>query len=249
MSALDGLIAIVTGGASGIGAECASLLFERGVRVAVLDRDVDSVPADLFGVHCDVTDRASVDAAIASVVGGFGGLDILVNNAGIGAVGTVEESTEETWQRVLDVNVVGVARVSAAALPALRRSSSASIVNMCSVAATSGLPQRAVYGASKAAVHGLTMAMATDHVREGIRVNCVNPGTVHTGFVDANLRSFDDPAAELEALNRRQPIGRMITTREVAEAVAFLAGRGSSSITGASLAVDGGMASLRVRPL
>ncbi|QHC61049.1 SDR family oxidoreductase [Rathayibacter sp. VKM Ac-2760] len=246
-SGVEGLVAIVTGGASGIGAECAALLAERGAEVAVLDRSVDTVDPGLFAVTCDVTDRASVDTAIALVLERFGRLDIVVNNAGIGAVGTVEESDEDTWRRVLDVNVVGVARISAAALPALRASDSASIVNLCSVASTSGLPQRAVYSASKAAVYGLTLAMATDHVDDGVRVNCVNPGTVHTGFVDQNLRAFADPDAELQALNRRQPIGRMITVREVAEAVVFLAGRTASSITGTSLAVDGGMDTLRVR--
>lgn len=246
-SGVEGLVAIVTGGASGIGAECAALLADRGAQVAVLDRSIEGVPADLLGVPCDVTDRDSVDGAVSAVLERFGRLDVVVNNAGIGAVGTIEESTEETWRSVLDVNVIGIARVSAAALPALRDSGAASIVNLCSVAATSGLPQRAVYSASKGAVHALTLAMATDHVTDGVRVNCVNPGTVHTGFVEKNLRAFADPEAELDALNRRQPIGRMITVREVAEAVLFLAGRTASSITGTALAVDGGMDTLRVR--
>ena len=120
----------------------------------------------------------------------------MVNNAGISAVGTVEDLSDEDWSRVLDVNVVGIARVSAAAMPHLRDSDAAAIVNTCSIAALNGLPQRALYAASKGAVLALTFAMATDHVAEGIRVNCVCPGTVHTGFVDRLLATFPDPEKE-----------------------------------------------------
>lgn len=242
------LTAIVTGGASGIGLATASLLAERGATVAVFDLRVDSLPGDLHGYRCDITDRSSVNLAVDAVAARFGGLDVLVNNAGIGSVGTVEENDDEEWMHVFDVNVIGMARVSAAALPHLRRSSYGAVVNLCSIAATSGLPRRAVYGASKAAVYGLTIAMATDHVREGIRVNCVNPGTVNTPFVEANLAKFADPVAELTALNARQPTGRMVTPHEVADAVAYLASPRSGSTTGTALAVDGGMHTLRVRP-
>jgi 2-keto-3-deoxy-L-fuconate dehydrogenase len=248
MTPFAGLTALVTGGASGIGLATALHLSSRGANVAVLDLQLDDLPEPLRGFRCDVTDRASVVAAVAGVEEAFGGLDIVVNNAGIGAVGTVEENDDAEWARVLDVNVVGMARVSAAALPLLRRSAHAAIVNVCSIAATSGLPQRAVYGASKGAVYGLTIAMATDHVREGIRVNCVNPGTVHTPFVDKNLQKFDDPVAELAALNARQPTGRMVTPDEVAGAIAYLASPDSGSTTGTALAVDGGMHTLRTRP-
>jgi 2-keto-3-deoxy-L-fuconate dehydrogenase len=248
MTEFTGLTALVTGGASGIGLATAQLFAARGARVAVLDLNTEGLPEPLVGFVCDITDRASVVHAVEAVGDTFGGLDIVVNNAGIGAVGTVEENDDAEWARVLDVNVVGMARVSAAALPLLRRSQHAAIVNLCSIAATSGLPQRALYGASKAAVYGLTIAMATDHVREGIRVNCVNPGTVHTPFVDKNLTKFADPVAELAALNARQPTGRMVTPAEVAGAIAYLAGPDSGSTTGTSLAVDGGMHTLRVRP-
>jgi 2-keto-3-deoxy-L-fuconate dehydrogenase len=248
MTEFTGLTALVTGGASGIGLATAQLFAARGARVAVLDLNTEGLPEPLVGFVCDITDRASVVRAVEAVGDTFGGLDIVVNNAGIGAVGTVEENDDAEWARVLDVNVVGMARVSAAALPLLRRSQHAAIVNLCSIAATSGLPQRALYGASKAAVYGLTIAMATDHVREGIRVNCVNPGTVHTPFVDKNLTKFADPVAELAALNARQPTGRMVTPAEVAGAIAYLAGPDSGSTTGTSLAVDGGMHTLRVRP-
>jgi NAD(P)-dependent dehydrogenase (short-subunit alcohol dehydrogenase family) len=248
-SEYDGLVAAVTGGGAGIGLAIAEELAARGATVAALDLDTAGVPDHLLGVHCDVTDRASVDAAVVTVVERLGGLDVVVNNAGISAVGTVEEISDEDWGRVLDVNVVGMARVSAAALPHLRRSGQAAIVNLCSIGALNGLPQRVAYNASKGAVLALTYAMATDHVAEGVRVNCVSPGTVHTGFVDRMLAKFPDPAAEKAALDARQATGRMVTPQEVADAVAYLASPRSGSTTGTALEVDGGVTHLRVRPV
>ena len=190
---------MVTGGGAGIGAAIASELRARGATVAVLD--VQDSP-DEDHVRCDVTDRAQVDDAVQAVLARHGRLDIVVNNAGIAAVGTVEDNDDAEWHRVLDVNVVGMARVSAAALPALRRSPAAAIVNVCSIAALNGLPQRALYSASKGAVLALTFAMATDHVREGIRVNAVSPGTVHTAFVDRMLQRFDGPRGRAGSTRR-----------------------------------------------
>ena len=201
--------AIVTGGASGIGAAVVSLLRARDFRVIVFDRDVDAEDA----IQVDVTDAAGVEAAVASAVSLLGGLDVLVNNAGIGAAGTVEDNSDEEWHRVYDVNVVGMVRVSRACLPALRSSSCASIVNTCSVAATAGLPQRALYSATKGAVLSLTLAMAADHVGEGIRVNCVTPGTADTPWVGRLLDAAEDPAAERAALEARQPMGRLVSAR------------------------------------
>ncbi|WP_405918393.1 SDR family NAD(P)-dependent oxidoreductase [Streptomyces sp. NBC_00728] len=243
-----GLKALVTGGASGIGRATADLLAARGARVAVLDLDPSSVGEPLTGHRADVTDDASVRAAVAEAVAVLGGLDILVNNAGIGARGGVEDNDDEEWHRVLDVNVLGVVRTTRAALPHLRESGHAAIVNTCSVAATAGLPQRALYSASKGAVHALTLAMAADHVREGIRVNCVNPGTVDTPWVGRLLDAAPDPAAERAALEARQPTGRLVSASEVAGAIAYLASPLSGSTTGTALAVDGGMQGLRPRP-
>jgi NAD(P)-dependent dehydrogenase (short-subunit alcohol dehydrogenase family) len=249
MTQLIGLRAIVTGGASGIGLATARLLAEQGAEAAVLDLDPTGVPEPLSGFRADVGDDASVRGAVDAAVRALGGrLDILVNNAGIGAVGTVEDNPDELWLRVLDVNVVGIARVSRAALPYLRASKRAAIVNSCSIAATAGLPQRALYSASKGAVLSLTLAMAADHVREGIRVNCVNPGTVATLWVTRLLEAAGDPAAERAALEARQPHGRLVDPDEVAAAIAYLASPASGSTTGAALPVDGGMAGLRLRP-
>jgi NAD(P)-dependent dehydrogenase (short-subunit alcohol dehydrogenase family) len=202
----------------------------------------------MLGVTADVTDDDSVRAAVDRAAEVFGGLDILVNNAGVGAQGTVEDNSLDEWRRVFDVNVLGVVRATRAALPHLRASHSAAIVNTCSIAATAGLPQRALYSASKGAVQSLTLAMAADHIRDGIRVNCVNPGTADTPWVRRLLDSADDPAAELAALQTRQPLGRLVTAAEVAAAVAYLVSPSAASTTGTVLAVDGGMHGLRLRP-
>jgi 2-keto-3-deoxy-L-fuconate dehydrogenase len=248
MSDFEGLKALVTGGASGIGRATAELLAERGARVAVLDLDPSPVDEPLLGHRADVTDDASVREAVAAAVAGLGGLDVLINNAGIGAQGTVEENDDDEWRRVFDVNVLGMVRVSRAALPYLRRSEHAAIVNTCSVAATAGLPGRALYSATKGAVQSLTLAMAADHVRDGIRVNCVNPGTADTPWVARLLDAADDPEAERAALNARQPMGRLVSADEVAAAIAYLASPEAGATTGTALAVDGGMQGLRLRP-
>ncbi|KUL52851.1 SDR family NAD(P)-dependent oxidoreductase [Streptomyces sp. NRRL S-1521] len=248
MTDFEGLRALVTGGASGIGRATADLLAARGARVAVLDLDPSGVDEPLRAHTADVGDDASVRGAVTAAAAGLGGLDILVNNAGVGAQGTVEDNDDAQWHRVLDVNVLGIVRTTRAALPHLRSSARAAIVNTCSIAATVGLPQRALYSASKGAVLSLTLAMAADHVREGIRVNCVNPGTVDTPWVGRLLDAAPDPAAERAALEARQPTGRLVTAAEVAGAVAYLASPLSGATTGTALAVDGGMQGLRPRP-
>ncbi|PZF94089.1 SDR family NAD(P)-dependent oxidoreductase [Micromonospora deserti] len=242
-----GLSAVVTGGGSGIGLATARLLAERGAAVACLDLDPSGVPAPLHGVGCDITDSDSVPRAVAAAAQRLGGIDVLVNNAGIGAQGTVEANPDDEWHRVFDVNVVGIVRVTRAALPHLRASAHAAVVNTCSIAATAGLPNRALYSATKGAVQALTLAMAADHVAEGIRVNCVNPGTVDTPWVRRLLDAADDTAAELAALRARQPIGRLVSAAEVAAAIAYLASPLAAATTGTVLAVDGGMHGLRLR--
>jgi NAD(P)-dependent dehydrogenase (short-subunit alcohol dehydrogenase family) len=247
MSDFTDLVAVVTGGAQGIGAATAQLLVDRGARVAVLDRDVTGVSSTTFAaVPCDITSTEAVDAAIADIVSRLGGIDIVVNNAGIGAVGDVTENGEDEWHRVFDVNVVGIARVSRAAMPHLRASPHAAIVNTCSVVATVGVPQRAVYAASKGAVAALTLAMAADHVADRIRVNAVTPGTADTPWVERLLEQSGDAAASAAALRARQPMGRLVTADEVAYAIAYLASPLSASTTGTILSVDGGMSGLRL---
>jgi 2-keto-3-deoxy-L-fuconate dehydrogenase len=242
---VNGLAAVVTGGGSGIGLATARLLDSLGARVAVLDVN----PGEEFlALRADVTDDAGVRLAITTAAAQLGGIDILVNNAGIGAIGTVADNADEQWHQVFDVNVVGIVRVTRAALPYLRRSAHAAIVNTCSIVATAGLPQRALYSATKGAVLSLTLAMAADHVHEGIRVNCVNPGTADTPWIGRLLEQADDPAAERAALEARQPTGRLVSAAEVAAGIAYLASPAAASVTGTALAIDGGMAGLRLRP-
>jgi NAD(P)-dependent dehydrogenase (short-subunit alcohol dehydrogenase family) len=242
----DGLVAVVTGGASGIGLRTAHLLAERGAQVACLDLQHESVEAPLVGEHCDVTDDASVRAAIDAVVRRFGRLDVVVNNAGIGALGDVTANDDAEWLRVFDVNLFGMVRVTRAALPHLRSSPHAAVVNTGSIAAWMGLPRRALYSATKGAVLALTLAMAADHVGEGIRFNCVNPGTAETPWIGRLLAAAPDPEVERAGIAARHPIGRLITPDEVANAIAYLASPLSASTTGTALAVDGGMYGLRV---
>ncbi|GHD74092.1 oxidoreductase [Streptomyces mirabilis] len=244
----QGLAAIVTGGASGIGLATAETLAARGARVVVLDRAPEQMPGHLRALTADLGNGESVAHAMSRAIEELGGLDVLVNNAGIGSQGSVEDNSDDEWHHVLEVNVLGVVRTSRAALPYLRRSRNAAIVNTCSIAATVGLPQRALYSASKGAVLSLTLAMAADHIHEGIRVNCVNPGTVDTPWVARLLAASADPEAERIALAARQPSGRLVTAREVADAIAYLAGPLAGATTGTVLAVDGGISGLWMGP-
>lgn len=248
MPELDGMVALVTGAGAGIGLATAQHLAAAGAAVAGVDLDPSAVAATGYPIVGDVTDDLSVREAVQMAVDHFGRLDIVVNNAGIGARGTVEENSDDEWRRVFDVNVLGIVRVTRAALPHLRKSPAAAVVNTCSVAATKGIQNRAVYSASKGAVQSLTLAMAADHLQERIRINCVNPGTADTPWVQRLLDAAEDPVAERRALEARQPIGRLISAEEIAAAITFLAGPRASGITGTVLAVDGGMHSLAVRP-
>jgi NAD(P)-dependent dehydrogenase (short-subunit alcohol dehydrogenase family) len=235
----DGLVAIVTGGASGIGAATVALLRERGATVVVFDR----TPLD---VEVDVADDASVIAGVAEVIQRHGRIDIVINNAGIGATGGVEDNDDDEWHRVYDVNVLGMVRLTRAALPYLRQSPAASIVNTASICDNTGLVQRALYSASKGAVAALTRAMAADFVKDGIRVNAVSPGTADTPWVGRLLDAAEDPEAARAALTARQPIGRLVSADEIAYGIAYLASPLAGSTTGTVLPIDGGLHSIRV---
>lgn len=241
-----GLTAIITGAGSGIGLEVAKGLKKRGAEVFGFDINQGEMSSFATYIKCDIGDASSVDAAFAEFRKVNSKLDILVNNAGIGSLTTVEKETDEVWHKVLNINVVGTARVSRLAIPLLRQSKHAAIVNTASVAAIDGIPNRAAYSASKGAVLALTLAMATDHLSDGIRVNAVNPGTTDTPWVKRLLDQADDAKVAKIALEARQPMGRLVSPSEIANAIIFLASPVQSSITGTSLNIDGGLHSLRI---
>ena len=228
-------IVIVTGTSGGIGSAIAAEFESLGDTVVGLD----------IVEGFDVTDPEQCRAAAARVDGEHGRIDVLCNNAGIGAVGDVTQATVDEWQRVFAVNVFGIAHLSAAVLPMMRRAGRGAIVNTCSVAADVGLVERAVYSASKGAVLGLTRSMAADEAENGVRVNCVSPGTVDGPWVRRLIENSDDPAATRSALERRQPLGRLVAPEEVAKAVAFLAAE-STFTTGQDLLLDGGITGVRI---
>jgi NAD(P)-dependent dehydrogenase (short-subunit alcohol dehydrogenase family) len=241
---------LVTGAGSGIG-EATALRFGReGAAVAAADVSGPGAEATAGRIRdaggravaltADVSSAADCRRLVEQTVAQLGGLDILVNNAGIGAVGTVLETDEATFARVLDVNVKGTFLLCQAALPGMIARRSGVIVNTASIAGVRGIPQRAAYTASKHAVVGLTRAMALDHVKDGIRVNCVCPGTVDTPWVGRLLDQAADPAAAKAALVARQPMGRLGQADEMAAAILFLASDESSFTTGAAMLVDGG---------
>jgi NAD(P)-dependent dehydrogenase (short-subunit alcohol dehydrogenase family) len=240
-----GLRALVTGAGSGIGRATAEALVAAGARVAGLDRDGFELDG-VLALRADVADGAAVAVAVRRAGEELGGLDAVVNAAGIGAVGDVAANDDEEWHRLYDVNVLGIVRVCRAALPLLRASERGAIVNVASIAATAGLPQRVCYTATKGAVLSMSRAMAADLVADRIRVNCVSPGTVDTPWVGRLLAAADDPAAARAALEARQPMGRLAAAEEVAAAILYLATPASGFTTGSIVEIDGGMAGLRM---
>jgi NAD(P)-dependent dehydrogenase (short-subunit alcohol dehydrogenase family) len=244
MSDFKDLVAIVTGGASGIGEATAKLLQSRGGKVFVFDRNQPKNP--IIGVTyliCDISNREEVNKSVADVA--KNGLDILINNAGIGVIGDVTQASDEDWHKVLDVNVVGTARMSAAAIPFLRKSKSAAIVNVSSTVSLSGFSNLIVYSASKGAVNALTLSMAADYIKEGIRVNCVVPATADTPWLKRFIKDSKNPLKQKEEIISMQPMKRLVTADEIAHAICYLASPLSASTTGTILNVDGGVTGVR----
>jgi len=223
--------ALVTGGGSGIGAAVARRLAAEGAEVIVADLSPAAV-ADELGVQAvvlDVRDEEQVAAALAD-------LDVLVNVAGIGSTTNAPETTLEVWENVFAVNARGTFLCCKHAIPGMAARGGGSIVNVASVAGLVGLRNRAAYCASKGAVISLTRALAVDHVADGIRVNAVAPGTVDSPWV---RRLVEDVGESLDALRARQPLGRLGTPEEIADAVAYLAA--AEFVTGSVLVIDGGL--------
>jgi NAD(P)-dependent dehydrogenase (short-subunit alcohol dehydrogenase family) len=244
-------VAFITGGGTGIGRACAELFGKEGARVAVggrrrepreaVARALVNSGAQAVAVECDVTDRKSVEAALAEVVSRFERLNVLVNNAGAVTVATAEGTSDQDWERVVATNLTGTFLMSRAALPALRKAGGGSIVNIGSILGLVARKERAAYCAAKAGVTGLTKAMALDHAHENIRVNCICPSIVETELGLQSIQQAKDPEAERQKRIAGIPLGRMGKPADVAQMAVFLASDESAWLTGAALPLDGGL--------
>lgn len=248
---LRGKVALVTGGASGIGRAICLRFAQEGARVFVVDIDdagaanTAQAIAGLGGTArdwaADVASESEVEGAVGAALSAFSRIDVLCNVAGVGSTQTAVDTSLETFERVLAVCARGTFLCSKHVLPAMIRQGGGSVINMSSVAALVGLPDRAAYCAAKGAVSALTRAMAVDHVSQGIRVNAICPGTVDTPWVAALVSRAEDPDAVRQNMTARQPMGRLGTANEIAAAAVYLASDEAAFVTGTELVIDGGL--------
>ncbi len=245
---LAGRRAIVTGAGAGIGRAIAVRFAAEGARVLVADLDseaaeavVRELDAPAMAQVVDVSSEESTAQMVRRAGDEWGGLDVLVNNAGIGVAATTPDTNPDDWRRVLDVCLSGTFFCMKHAIPVMRAGGGGAIINLSSTAALVGVADRAAYSAAKGGILALTRAAAIDHVGEGIRVNCIAPGTVDTPWVDRITASYDDPAEARSAMEARQPHGRLVMPEEIAAMAAYLASEEAASVIGAAMVVDGGM--------
>jgi len=238
---------LVSGAASGIGLAAARMALQRGARVCLLDRDRASLEAaarslgeDALPVVCDVADPVAVYAAVEEGARWLGGIDAVVNSAGVDSLVPLERLSDDEWSRTLAINLTGPMLICRAALPHLRSAGGGTIVNVSSAAGLSPLLHRTAYCAAKAGVIMFGKALAIEAAPDGIRVNSVCPGAVDTPLFRSSYEQGDDPERELEAIRQRYAMRRIAAPEELAEAILYLSGPGSSYITGTALAVDGG---------
>lgn len=255
MFRLDGKTALITGGGSGIGREIALLFGKQGATVAIGDINEEAgarVASEITGdggkaisVRLDVTDMTSAEAAIGTIVQQTGSLDILVNNAGIGMVGSLTETSPEDFARLMAVNVNGVYNCSHVGVKQMlgQEPKGGVVINIASIAGQVAVSRRFAYGTTKGAVISMTQSTAMDYVDQGIRCNCICPGTVETPFVEAYLQRYH--AGEIEEtrqqLHARQPLGRMGRPDEIAPLALYLASDEAAYVTGAQMVIDGGL--------
>jgi NAD(P)-dependent dehydrogenase (short-subunit alcohol dehydrogenase family) len=255
MFRLDNKIAIVTGGASGIGKAIALLLAKQGADTIIFDLDDSAAAgtiAEAKAAHanieyekCNVSDQQGVKKIVSDIVERKGGIDILVNNAGIAHVGNVENTEEKDFDRLFNVNARGIYNCLHAVIPYMKERGGA-IVNMASVVATVGIPDRFAYSMTKGAVIGMTLSVAKDYVAHKIRCNSISPGRVHTPFVDGFIaKNYPGKEKEMfEKLSKTQPIGRMAKPEEIAHLALYLCSDEASFVTGSDYHIDGGFVTL-----
>ena len=256
MFKLDKRIAIVTGGGDGIGKAISETFSEKGATVYILDvneksgkRMADGIVekgALAFFMKCDVSNQKQVKAIVQSIYHKERSIDIMVNNAGIAHIGTAENTSEEDFDKIINVNVKGTYNCIHCCVPFMKMSGGGVILNMASAASVIGLPDRFAYSMSKGAVSTMTYSVARDFVNDNIRCNCISPGRVHTPFVDGYLKKHY-PGQETEMfdkLSKTQPIGRMGNPKEIATLVLYLCSDESSFITGSNYPIDGGFITL-----
>jgi len=252
MFTLNNKIAVITGGGSGIGRAISQLFARQGAAVHIIDLDQQSAADTVTEIKagggtasfhpCDISKQADVKKVFESLHG----LDILVNNAGIANIGKADTTKEEDFDKVVAVNIKGAYNCIHCAIPELRKKKGGIILNMASVAALSGIPDRFAYSTSKGAILAMTMSVAKDYIHENIRCNSVSPARVHTPFVDGFLsKNYPGKEAEMfEKLSKTQPIGRMAKPEEVAALALYLCSDEASFITGCDYPIDGGFVKL-----
>jgi 2-keto-3-deoxy-L-fuconate dehydrogenase len=249
---LTGKVAIVTGAGSGIGAAIAALFARQGARIVILDVNdsgdatastIAAAGGDATARRCNVAEPDEVGRTFRDVAAALGRLDILVNNAGIAHVGTIEQTTPEDLDRLYAVNVRGLFLCSRAAVEIMLPQGRGVILNMASIASLVGVPERFAYSMTKGAVHTMTMSIAVDYVKRGIRCNCICPARVQTPFVDGYLhRNYPGREDEMRrTLEAYQPIGRMGTPEEVAALALYLCSDEAAFVTGQAYPIDGGV--------
>ena len=244
---LEGKVALISGGARGQGAVEARLFASQGAKVVIgdilddlgkqVEAEIAEAGGDITYVHLDVTSEADWNDAVRTAVESYGKLDILINNAGILIRANVEDTTEEDWDRIMDINAKGVFLGTKAAIPAMRDAGGGSIINISSVAGLQGSPQSAAYSSTKGAVRILTKSTAIQYAKENIRCNSVHPGIIYT---DMTSDSLDTEEGQRNWMNR-VPLGRLGQSEDVANGVLFLASDESSYMTGSELVIDGGI--------
>ncbi|MDW5594088.1 SDR family oxidoreductase [Conexibacter stalactiti] len=252
MTRFGGKVALVTGGSSGVGRTIAVALAAGGAAVGVVGRDAEALAETVAQVEAaggrataivaDVSDGAAVKRAVEEVVAAHGGIDLLAHAAAVLRLGAAPELPESDWDLVFDTNVKSCFLLAKHAVPAMRARGGGAIVNVASVYAHAADPGGAAYAASKAAVVALSRTMALDHVGEGVRVNCVLPGSMRTPMLEAVAREHapEDPGAMLAEAGRRHPLGRLIEPAEVADLVLYLLSDAATAIVGGAYTIDGG---------